>query len=681
MALGFRPLAGAPLAARAAVSATAAPAFQVDVFQADAYQFYPVRISLPASIAATDSSDTCAVTAARWRTAQIAAQESSDTVAVATSVTTGAEIRVDHRNLLTYTESFANAIWVPTHASVSADVTTAPDGTATADKLVGDASTNRHYVSYDINLSVSTTYSMSVFAKAAEKTWIAIEFITRDGVRKIAYFDLINGVVGNVTSGYTGAISSFGNGWYRGSITGLSGTGASPSCQMLVELADSNGVITFLGNGSDGAYIWGAQLESGALTGYQQVLGATNTNGEGSDTAAIATSQTISGAIAAVETQDSAAITAANWRTAQIAAVETKDAAAIATTVTTGAAIAAVETKDSAAITAANWRTAQIVAQESTDTAAVTAANWRTAQIVAIEITDSAAIVGRVTTGAAISVVESTDTAAITAARWRTAQIAAVESTDTAALSVSVTTGAAIAAVETKDTAAITAARWRTAQIAAVESSDTAAVTTVVTRGATIAAGESSDTVSIAALATISASIAAVESRDQVNIEVPIAAEPVVIGGGPPAPRPPPPMVLFARARTGQGGQSVASKARMRMVAAAQTGRKPVIFIIPVMTSATSAQGSQSSSSEAQLSVMAVSDTRQDDVPLSLVSVTEQPRQTARAYARLTLVTSVRSGNVMQGSAMKLTEKAGEEIESVTPHYDGDSLPDIFKAA
>jgi hypothetical protein len=67
-------------------------------------------------------------------------------------------------------------------------------------------------------------------------------------------------VAGTFTSA-SAAIQNVGNGWYRCSVTFTSGTETSIRSQIF-QLKNS---ANFTGNGTDGIYIWGAQLEEGAF--------------------------------------------------------------------------------------------------------------------------------------------------------------------------------------------------------------------------------------------------------------------------------------------------------------------------------------------------------------------------------------------------------------------------------
>jgi hypothetical protein len=181
------------------------------------------------------------------------------------------------RNVLAYTEQFDNAIWIKNASSISSNATTAPNGTTTADKLVEDSSGSQHAIRQTVSLTASTNYTYSVFAKAGERTWIYLQYTNDDPDDKRAWFDLGSGAVGSVTgAGITSAITPEGSGWYRCSITVTSGPGGS---FLPVALANADSNIVYAGDGSSGAYLWGAQLEVGALTTYQGSLYGASTSG------------------------------------------------------------------------------------------------------------------------------------------------------------------------------------------------------------------------------------------------------------------------------------------------------------------------------------------------------------------------------------------------------------------
>jgi hypothetical protein len=173
-------------------------------------------------------------------------------------------------NLLTWTQEFDNAVWTKTRSSISANAAVAPDGTTTADKLVEDTTaSNTHQIAGAIiTLASASTNTVSVYVKAAERTWcrVANAGVVSGG----AFVNLSTGQFGTIEAGVTASsIQSVGNGWYRVSVTGvLAGT----SAQWAVQLSTGNGNTSYTGDGTSGILIWGAQLELGSVaTTYQPI--------------------------------------------------------------------------------------------------------------------------------------------------------------------------------------------------------------------------------------------------------------------------------------------------------------------------------------------------------------------------------------------------------------------------
>jgi hypothetical protein len=166
----------------------------------------------------------------------------------------GLEIEEQRTNLLTYSDDLSNAIWATKdNVTIQSNVIIAPDGTLTADKLVEDTSTNAHRVYRTIS-GASRTFSF--YAKAAERSWVVV----LSDVGPYTFFNLASGVVGTVASGSTASIQAVGNGWYRCTVSST-----HTSFGAFIGLATDGSTVSYTGNGWNGVYIWGAQLEAGAF--------------------------------------------------------------------------------------------------------------------------------------------------------------------------------------------------------------------------------------------------------------------------------------------------------------------------------------------------------------------------------------------------------------------------------
>lgn len=179
----------------------------------------------------------------------------------------GLLIEESRTNLLTYSEQFDNAAWTKTRSSISANATTAPDGTVTADKLVEDTTpSNSHYLYQSASVVTGTYYTYSVFIKVAERSNFAISFFNNNSafIGATAYFNLSTGVVTFMDVGvYAANITNLGNGWYRVSATSLATATATGFVVSSLVVSGTN--MSYTGDGTSGIYIWGAQLEAGAF--------------------------------------------------------------------------------------------------------------------------------------------------------------------------------------------------------------------------------------------------------------------------------------------------------------------------------------------------------------------------------------------------------------------------------
>jgi hypothetical protein len=166
-------------------------------------------------------------------------------------------------NLVTYSEQFDNAAWAKAAASITANTTTAPNGTLTADTLTGNGTNASHYIQGSFNVSSSfTQHTISIYAKKNTNDFLQLNLAGGVfGSPSFANFDLNNGVVG-LASGVTASIQSVGNGWYRCSMSKLSGNiGSAPIWIFVVNSATSPDFeVNTL---STSVFLWGAQAVEG----------------------------------------------------------------------------------------------------------------------------------------------------------------------------------------------------------------------------------------------------------------------------------------------------------------------------------------------------------------------------------------------------------------------------------
>jgi hypothetical protein len=171
-------------------------------------------------------------------------------------------------NLIGYSQAFDDAVWTKSNSSITANSTTAPDGTTTADTLVENTANNTHYLYASANANLfativtGATYTASIFAKPAGRNRIRFSgdgssaFLGGDVI-----FDVANGTVGSIPSGVTSAsIVSVGNGWYRCIVVAVAtGTVARP-----IVFLDNGTTNSYTGDGTSGVFLWGVQLEFGS---------------------------------------------------------------------------------------------------------------------------------------------------------------------------------------------------------------------------------------------------------------------------------------------------------------------------------------------------------------------------------------------------------------------------------
>jgi hypothetical protein len=175
----------------------------------------------------------------------------------ATRVNSAGLVELVPYNLVEYSEQFNDAYWTKSNSSITANNTTAPNGTSTADKLVEDTSNSVHRMFNNGAVAISTldgtTYSFYLKSAGRTRAWV------RDNDIVGALFNLSNGTIVSTEGTATATITSAGDGWYRCTITRVNSNGNG----RLIVYLDNGTSDSYTGNGTDGVFIWGAQLVEG----------------------------------------------------------------------------------------------------------------------------------------------------------------------------------------------------------------------------------------------------------------------------------------------------------------------------------------------------------------------------------------------------------------------------------
>lgn len=237
-----------------------------------------------------DSAGTTAVTAVEQPVGKI--DDKSGNGNHATQSTSASRPVLSARvNLLTKTEVFNNAAWTKDATTVTADATTAPDGTTTADALLETTANDQHRTYQTATIITGSIVTVSVAMKANGRNYGYLQIAdgSTPAKRYSALVDLSGGSIVatrtlNTPTNTSSSITSLGSGWYRVTVAM---TCAGALAYPFIAIADSSSpsynagdLPTYTGDVTKGIYIWGAdvryQNDGVGLPAYQSVNTSTD---------------------------------------------------------------------------------------------------------------------------------------------------------------------------------------------------------------------------------------------------------------------------------------------------------------------------------------------------------------------------------------------------------------------
>jgi hypothetical protein len=176
-------------------------------------------------------------------------------------------------NSILYSEDFSQSYWTKGGASVVSDAAISPSGLQNADLIIEDTSNGLHLMYCSLSQVLDRADTISVYVKNVNSKYIQLTSNNTTTLGLKIIFDLELGVVDSELFG-TGSIESVGNGWYRLTATGTSGSTGSTGVGF--RFLDNSKNEQYIGNGSNSLYLWGFQYEtiSSYATSYIPTNGA-----------------------------------------------------------------------------------------------------------------------------------------------------------------------------------------------------------------------------------------------------------------------------------------------------------------------------------------------------------------------------------------------------------------------
>jgi hypothetical protein len=155
-------------------------------------------------------------------------------------------------------EEFDNASWTKAEATITADNDVGPDGNSTADLITESTNNTTHRVFQAVTTTAVAT-TVSAYVKPSGRNFVYIRIKDSGNADRHQWFDIGTGALGTSQAGMSATITPAANGYFRCTAT-ISAAFAGANFPV-IGLADADNSTTYLGDGSSGVFVWGAQLE------------------------------------------------------------------------------------------------------------------------------------------------------------------------------------------------------------------------------------------------------------------------------------------------------------------------------------------------------------------------------------------------------------------------------------
>ena len=208
----------------------------------------------------------------------------------------GLLIEEQRTNLLVRSSELDNGSWTKSNASVTADQTTAPDGTSGADLVTENTANSTHVVFNGFTATSGSTYTVSAFVKAGTQRYIGLRGEDTDATAGVSYpwimLDTQTGTIAANGAVTASSVAALPGGWYRISLTYVAGITGTDNLLLAGGTSSSAPATSSLGPSYVGTsqtfYVWGAQAEAGAFpTSYIPTAGSTVTRAADTITLAV----------------------------------------------------------------------------------------------------------------------------------------------------------------------------------------------------------------------------------------------------------------------------------------------------------------------------------------------------------------------------------------------------------